>query len=48
MDKEIQKTQKKKASRTNRYGKIALGVCTENSGLLIYDGLIWILDNNNL
>jgi len=47
-DKEIQEIQRKKASRTTLKGKIALGLCGEKSRLLIYDGLIWILDNNNL
>jgi len=45
-DKEIQEIQRKKASRTTLKGKIALGLCGEKSGLLIYNGLIWILDNN--
>jgi len=47
-DKEIQAIRRKKASGTTRDGKIALGLCEENSGLLMYDGLIWIPDNNTL
>ena len=35
-------------SRTTRDGKIARGLCEENKGILLYDGLIWIFDNNNL
>jgi len=45
-DKEIQGIRREKASRTTRNRKIALGICKDNSGLLIYDGLIWIPDNN--
>jgi len=40
--KEIQEIRRKKASGTTRDGKIALGLKEENSGLLMYDGLIWI------
>ena len=47
-DKEIQEIRRKKASGNTRDGKIALGVCEENSGLLMYDGLILIPDNNTL
>jgi len=47
-DKEIQEIRRKKASGTTRDGKIALGLCEENSGLLMYDGLIWIPDNDTL
>jgi len=47
-DKEIQEIRRKKASGTTCDGKIALGLCEENSGLLMYDGLIWIPDNNTL
>jgi len=47
-DKEIQEIRRKKASGTTRDGKIVLGLCEENSGLLMYDGLIWIPDNNTL
>jgi len=38
----------KKANGTTHDGKIALGLCEENSGLLMYDSLIWIPDNNTL
>jgi len=34
-DKEIQEIRNKKASGTTRDGKIALGLCEENSGLLM-------------
>jgi len=47
-DKEIQEIRRKKANGTTRDVKIALGLCEENSGLLIYDGLIWIPDNDTL
>jgi len=47
-DKEIQEIRRKKASRTTRDGKIALGLCEENSGLLMYDCLIWIPENDTL
>jgi len=47
-DKEIQEIRRKKANRTTRDGKIVLGLCEENSGLLMYDGLIWIPDNDTL
>jgi len=47
-DKEIQEIQREKANGTSRDGKIALGLCEENSRLLIYDGLIWIPDNDTL
>jgi len=47
-DKEIQEIRRKKASRTTRDGNIALGLYEENSGLLMYDGLIWIPDNDTL
>jgi len=47
-DKEIQDIRRKKASGTTQNGKIALGLCEENKGLLIYDSLIWIPDDNKL
>jgi len=47
-DKEIQEIQRKKVSWTTYDGKIALGQCKENKGLLMYDGLIWIPDNDKL
>jgi len=47
-DKEIQEIRRKKASGTTRDGEIALGLCEENSGLLMYDSLIWIPDNDTL
>jgi len=47
-DKEIQEIRRKKASGTTRDGKIALGLYEENSGLLMYDSLIWILDDDTL
>jgi len=47
-DKEIQEIRRKKASGTIRDGKIVLGLCKENSGLLMYDGLIWIPDDDTL
>ena len=47
-DKEIQEIQRKKANRTTRDGKITLGLCEQNSRLLMYDGLISIPDNDIL
>jgi len=47
-DKEIQKIRREKANGTTHDGKIALGLYEENSGLLMYDGLIWIPDNDTL
>jgi len=47
-DKEIQEIRRKKASGTTHDGKIALGLYEENSGLLMYDGLIWVPDNDTL
>jgi len=47
-DKEIQEIWRKKANGTTHDGKIVLGLCEENSGLLMYDGLIWIPNNNTL
>jgi len=47
-DKEIQEIRRKKTSGTTRDGKIALGLYEENSGLLMYNGLIWIPDDDTL
>jgi len=47
-DQEIQEIQRKKANRTTRDGKITLGLCEQNSRLLMYDGLISIPDNDIL
>jgi len=47
-DKEIQEIQRKKVSGTTRDGKIALGLCEKNSGLLMYDSLIWVRDYDTL
>jgi len=47
-DKEFKEIRRKKASGTTHDGKIALGICQENSGLLMYDGLIWVLNNDTL
>ena len=47
-DKEIQEIQRKKANGTTHDGKIALELWEGNSGLLMYDGLIWIPDNDTL
>ena len=47
-DKQIQEIRRKKASGTTRDGKIALGLYEENSRLLMYDGLIWVPDNDTL
>ena len=47
-DKEVREILGKKASGNTRDGKIALGLCEEKEGVLIYDGLIWIPDNDEL
>jgi len=47
-DKEIQEIRRKKASGITCDGKIALGLCEENEGILLYESLIWIPDNNDL
>jgi len=47
-DEEIQEIRRKKASGTACDGKIALGQCKENKGLLTYNGLIRIPDDNEL
>jgi len=47
-DKEVQEILGKKASGNTCDGKIALGLCEEKEGVLIYDGLIWIPDNDEL
>jgi len=47
-DKEIQQIRRKKVNRITRDRKIALGLYEENSGLLMYDGLIWIPDNDTI
>jgi len=47
-DKEFQEIRRKKGSGTTCDGKIALGLCEENSGLLMYDSLIWVPDNDTL
>jgi len=46
--KEVREILGKKASGNTRDGKIALGLCEEKEGVLIYDGLIWIPDNDEL
>jgi len=47
-DKEVREILGKKVSGNMRDGKIALGLCEEKEGVLIYDGLIWIPDNDEL
>ena len=47
-DKEVQEIRKKKANGTTHDGKITLGLYEENNGVLLYDGLIWIPDNDDL
>jgi len=47
-DKEVREILGKKASGNTRDGKITLGLCEEKEGVLIYDGLIWIPDNDEL
>jgi len=45
-DEDIQGIRGKKASGITRDGKIALGQCEENEGILLYDVLIWVPDND--
>jgi len=45
---EVREILGKKASGNTRDGKITLGLYGEKEGVLIYDGLIWIHDNNDL
>jgi len=47
-DKEVREILGKKASGNTCDGKIALGLCKEKEGVLIYDGLIWIPNNDEL
>jgi len=47
-DKEVREILGKKANGNTRDGKIALGLCEEKEGVLIYDSLIWIPDNDKL
>jgi len=47
-DKEVREILGKKVSGNTHDGKIALGLCKEKQGVLIYDGLIWIPDNDEL
>jgi len=47
-DKEVREILGKKASGNTRDGKITLGLCEEREGVLIYDGLIRIPDNDEL
>jgi len=44
----MEEIRREKANGITRDGKIALGLCEENSRLLMYDGLIWIPDNDTL
>jgi len=48
VDKAIQEIQRKKENGSTRDGKIVLGLCEENNAVLLYDGLIWIPDNDDL
>ena len=47
-DEEIRGIKEKLANGITKDGKIALGLCEEKNGLLTYDGLIWIPDNDEL
>ena len=47
-DKEVREILWKKARGNIRDGKIPLGLCEEKEGVLIYNGLIWIPDNDEL
>jgi len=47
-DKKVQEIRKTKANGTTRDGKIALVLHEENNRVLLYDGLIWIPNNDDL
>jgi hypothetical protein len=47
-DETIRGIREKLKNGVTRDGKIALGLCEEKNGLLTYDGLIWILDDDVL
>jgi hypothetical protein len=47
-DKEVTNIRTKRANGITRDGKIALGLCEEKDGLLTYDGLIWIPEDDEL
>jgi hypothetical protein len=47
-DETIRGIQEKLKNGVTRDGKIALGLCDETDGLLTYDGLIWIPDDDKL
>ena len=47
-DKEVREILGKKARGNTRDRKIPLGLCEEKEGVLIYNGLIWIPDNDEL
>jgi hypothetical protein len=48
VDETIRGIRKKLKNGVTRDGKIGLGLCDEKNGLLTYDGLIWIPDNDEL
>jgi hypothetical protein len=47
-DKEMQETIKKLRAGEQRDNWVALGLCEEKEGILTYEGLIWIPQNNKL
>jgi hypothetical protein len=47
-DETIEGIREKLKNGITRDGKIALGLCEEKNGLLTYDGLIWIPDDDEL
>jgi hypothetical protein len=47
-DKAMTETMDKLKNGTTKDSKIALGLCEIRDGLLVYDGLIWIPDDNEL
>jgi hypothetical protein len=48
LDKEIQEVVNKLCRGVTRDSKIPLGLCEEDNGLLLYEGLIWVPNNDEL
>jgi hypothetical protein len=48
LDKEIQEVVNKLRRGVTRDSKIPLGLCEEDNGLLLYEGLIWVPNNDEL
>jgi hypothetical protein len=48
LDKEIQEVVNKLCRGVTQDSKIPVGLCEEDNGLLLYEGLIWVPDNDEL